>query len=520
MALLLGRGCALAALAVAGGWELAGARDAVACGGCFHGAAVSTVDTGFVSDHRMVFAMSPTQTVLWDQVRYTGSPADFAWVLPVRPGARIEMSHDAWIAALDASTQTVILGPTPPVCKGASGAASAPTEFTSSAPRGGGCGAAGAGVDTVSVPSSSEDSDAASPNPAAPPQETVAVVSQRVVGPYDSITVRSSQGQALGDWLRANGYALPSSLQPMVDAYTGAGFDFMALKLAPSVGVQAMQPVRIVTPGADPTLPLRMIAAGIGAHVGLELYVLSEGRYHPANFPDAIVDFSSLTWDPTAARSNYTELEQQALGAGSGTGWLTESAQLANVYTAGPQGLGLDALYYTTCRTEVYVPSCPPAANADDASTNDTGDASPSAAADASCGATVVQPCDDLSVALTGMAPDSLWVTRLHADLPSTALSTDLVLEATATQDPVPSLHSTDRYSVAGYDPCAAVNANANTTPPPLPAAPATPAAGAANAACACHMIDEARGRSPSEWMVALAAVALALSRARGRWVR
>ena len=48
----------------------------------------------------------------------------------------------------------------------------------------------------------------------------VQVVSQSVVGPYDTVTVRASQGEALGDWLRANGYAVPAAIQPTIDAFT------------------------------------------------------------------------------------------------------------------------------------------------------------------------------------------------------------------------------------------------------------------------------------------------------------
>src|SRR5262245_43728399 len=89
-------------------------RPAHACGGCFHGPPPpqqSTETESVVTDHRMVFSVSKTQTVLWDQIRYTGEPGEFAWVLPVRAGARVELSHDAFIAALEASTQPVVQSP-------------------------------------------------------------------------------------------------------------------------------------------------------------------------------------------------------------------------------------------------------------------------------------------------------------------------------------------------------------------------------------------------------------------------
>jgi MYXO-CTERM domain-containing protein len=47
-----------------------------------------------------------------------------------------------------------------------------------------------------------------------------------------------------------------------------------------------------------------------------------------------------------------------------------------------------------------------------------------------------------------------LWVTRLRADLPASALAADLVLEATQSQAPVSNLHETTTYTVAGYSPC------------------------------------------------------------------
>src|SRR5688572_29281235 len=87
---------------------LAAPRTADACGGCFHPQA--EVGSSVVTDHRMVFKISTSETILWDQVRYTGDPKEFAWVLPVRDGAKVELSRDAWISALDASTKTTVNG--------------------------------------------------------------------------------------------------------------------------------------------------------------------------------------------------------------------------------------------------------------------------------------------------------------------------------------------------------------------------------------------------------------------------
>ena len=72
-----------------------------------------TVDT-VITDHRMVFSISTAQTVLWDQIQYSGNRQR------VRVGAARQAGgghrscrRTTWIASLDAATQTVIQGPTP-----------------------------------------------------------------------------------------------------------------------------------------------------------------------------------------------------------------------------------------------------------------------------------------------------------------------------------------------------------------------------------------------------------------------
>src|SRR6185503_19605287 len=84
-----------------------GAEPAAACGGCF----VQASADSFVTGHRMVFAVSEDRTVLWDQIQYTGAPDEFGWVLPVKRGAYIEASTDAWFEALDAATRTTVVSP-------------------------------------------------------------------------------------------------------------------------------------------------------------------------------------------------------------------------------------------------------------------------------------------------------------------------------------------------------------------------------------------------------------------------
>jgi len=92
--------------------------------------------------------------------------------------------------------------------------------------------------------------------------DPVTVIAQSVVGPYETATLRSTDPLALENWLLGHGYEIPAAVKPIIDAYVTEGFDFIAMRLLPLCGVRAMQPVRIVAPGADPTLPLRMVRRG------------------------------------------------------------------------------------------------------------------------------------------------------------------------------------------------------------------------------------------------------------------
>ena len=85
------------------GVGVAAEGEARACGGCFH---PPTENDSVITDHRMIFAISSQQTTLWDQIRWQGSPNDFAWVLPVSDSkvATLGLSADIDKGYADART--------------------------------------------------------------------------------------------------------------------------------------------------------------------------------------------------------------------------------------------------------------------------------------------------------------------------------------------------------------------------------------------------------------------------------
>lgn len=125
-----------------------------------------------------------------------------SWLNPWRsakPGTRLEPSNDEWFASLDASTRPIIMAPPQPQ---------------------GGFGGYGGGYDEdydyVNSGSCCGGTRLASFGADEPPP--VQVVDQAVVGPYETITVRSTDPDALRDWLVDHGYAIPEISEPMDNA--------------------------------------------------------------------------------------------------------------------------------------------------------------------------------------------------------------------------------------------------------------------------------------------------------------
>ncbi len=508
-------------------------RDAAACGGCFHPA--DDIGGSVVTDHRMVFEITSQETILWDQVRYAGDPKEFAWVLPVRAGARVELSRGEWIAALDAATLTTVDGPRPvcpPVKPATSGGSRTTTSSSSSSSSsgssssGGGCGGGGyspssetaAGVGSGGTTDDSSSSSGTSPTFTG--NEDVEIVAQSSIGPYQAVTIRASGTTGIADWLTANGFSIPPAIAPVIDGYTAQKLDFIALRLRPNVGVQAMRPIRIVTPGADTTLPLRMVAAGVGAKVGLTLWVIGEGRYHTQNFPDAPIDWTQLAWDVSQRRSNRSVLEAAALASNSGRSWITEAAVRTSL-TESKVGVGLPNVfdaYMQQCliRPKRVVPcdekALPPedgkpgdvvSTDSDAGTGDDAGDAGETAAdagsGDGGTGACtkVVSGCDgfdDLEVGSRTLHASDVWVTRLRADLPVSALATDLQLAAASDQSELSPTHKTSKFTDPTFDPCATGRVTPSSSSGAGSSAPFTPRDGADGCTCRTTPIKEGLG--------------------------
>ncbi|MEZ4407742.1 MAG: DUF2330 domain-containing protein [Polyangiales bacterium] len=362
------------ALAMMGAGVALAPRDAQACGGCF--APPDAVQV--VTDHRMVLSLSTTQTTLWDQFQYSGRPEDFSWILPIRytDATRVQLASDDFLTLLFNVMAPVLTRPAPPPfppgCE--------PPYDT----------AVGGFADAGASPAPQDAASAA--------DSGVTVLREEVVGPYAVVILRSTSGMGLRDWLRMNGYTIPAATEPVIDHYLGLEMDFIALRLRAGEGLNRMVPVRVTLDGYQPSLPLRMIAAGVADRVGLSLTVIAPSRIEAMNFPngeltndDFTYDWNAPVTDLPSAYLNAFNVMNRAQGQRV---WLTESSlpqqrlQIRSLAERLPRRAGFD----------------------------DGGMPSATAA-------------DDVDVAFTGLGETATF-TRMRADLPAAMLDRDLQLGA------------------------------------------------------------------------------------------
>lgn len=410
----------IAAGAIASAVALAApCHDAHACGGGTLYPTDSETISGAVDGHRIVLSLSTTQTVLWDQITYKGNSKDFAWVMPVPEGSSLALASDAWLEALDATTATRIAGPL----------LDCPQEEH------GGCLGAVAASDSGAGSRSFDSNQAGS---------DVEVLDHRAVGPYDTVTIKSETPGAISKWLTDNGYKIPAAAQPILDDYAGKGMNFIALRLRPESGdVTHMRSVRVTMPGGITTFPMRMLSVGAKEKVALELIVLSEGRVAVSGFPSVDLDLKDLRWDFEAGTSNYAALREKAQSAAGDAAWLTTYARKGALLSPPrfEQSPPADR-EPTTSIADLYFERGVAAGELDSVCSLDQslGSSSAKVVAAPATGEIDAHTFDcknlkDLSVALTGLHPKDVWVSRFEANLPREALSADLTLNPQMTED-------------------------------------------------------------------------------------
>ncbi|HEX3594840.1 MAG TPA: DUF2330 domain-containing protein, partial [Polyangiaceae bacterium] len=317
----------------------------------------------------------------------------------VQPGATIELSSDAWFEALETATSTRV---SPPALVCAQNSSS---------------GCLGSSSDSAVAAGGSSVLGANGP--------AVQVLHQESLGPFETVTLRSTDSGALRDWLSSHGYSIQEDVEPIIDAYIEEQMDFIALRLN---GDQPMQPVRVVTPNGNAVLPLRMVMAGTGSSVDIVLYAIGERRIGLADLTEVKLDLPTLSFDFSSSVTNYETVRENALAQHVGASFLTTfaaknpfdrtfSRSLTTVNGKVSTQLGqlyFDQGFETEGANEV---GCSFALTG---LTSDSLVDSDAAAQKFACG-----DFTDLSAAMLGMHPSRVWMSRMEMILPRDVLGMD-----------------------------------------------------------------------------------------------
>lgn len=260
---------------------------ALACGGFFCSA--TPVDQ---SAERIVFVDEGDGTVsTYVEIMYQGAPEDFAWIVPVPAVPELDVWDGGAFNGLDLATQ--------PRFQGNFGCLQAEAD--------------GAGGDP-NAPPGDRDNDG------------VDVLAREQVGPFDTATITSRDPRALVEWLRTNGFRILPEMEPFVALYTAEQMKFVAMKLQPGQGVDAIAPIKMTYASGGMVVPLRLTAVAAQLEMGVKVWILGDKRYGPTNVPEVVVDDADLRFDDWQWQSNYVPLVARAVDAAGGHGFVVDMA--------------------------------------------------------------------------------------------------------------------------------------------------------------------------------------------------
>jgi Uncharacterized protein conserved in bacteria (DUF2330) len=384
-------------------------------------------------EQRIAVSVGPDRTTMWTSLRFDSTAGKVGIVVPAPPGSSLDFSSDAWFEALEVATAPRVFPPEgeSPYCPGQSGP---PSIFD----------IAGQLAHAQSLP-------------------------------VDDVAVLDDVN-AVGAWAAQSGLDLSPALASSLGAL--GAVRFVAVRFLAPGGPAVTRTLRVAMPGAPALLPLALTRAGAKPLL-VTSWTIGEGRAEPSKSAPVTISSGDIVWDAKTKKSNYAEARAAALASEGSDGVATEcagSAPLAtNVSiangTASIEGL-VSALFERTaaygdglvdpssCIAAAAVAltsSSPVAASCPRA---DLGVIDPGVACVESTPPGNVDPAklrcgesaDDLAVALSGLSPDQVWLTRQSLEIPAGNAGVDwpLVFSGGAVVSPIRVAKNLDHSGCSG----------------------------------------------------------------------
>ncbi len=290
------------------------ARPAAACG-CFSPPVPDSIEGYAVNQlaEQIIFEVVDEDTVTAHvMISYAGDPASFAWLVPVPSVPALDISETMAFGIIDQATapdaRANVNNRCPdsnwmcrfhpqPDCNSVS-LGSAGGDFAAEAANGG------------------DGGGNASP---------VTVLQQRQVGSYDTVVFSAEDAGETVGWLQTNGFIVNDSMTPYMQPYLDGGMLFLAAKLVPGAGVDAIAPLEMTYEHAGPIIPLRLTAVAAEPHLAVTSYIFADESYVPVGHPLAQVNASRITRDFTG-RTNYPMVLSRTVDEAGGDAFVAEYA--------------------------------------------------------------------------------------------------------------------------------------------------------------------------------------------------
>lgn len=164
------------------------------------------------------------------------------------------------------------------------------------------------------------------------PSEDVTEVSRQIVGEFEVTVVESREPGAMVAWLKANGFGVPAGAEKVIAECVADGWVFAAAKMrrdaaSAATGPITPHPLVFTFPVKSPVYPMRLTAVENGGPLAVDLYVLADGRAEAPGF--TVERCAEVTYIPslTTASRHWMETIQVSHG------WLVEHAPGAKVAT-------------------------------------------------------------------------------------------------------------------------------------------------------------------------------------------
>lgn len=284
----------LATLCIIGAITLA-PRQASACGGFF----CQLVPINQAGE-QIIFRRDGDMVTAVILIQYAGEADDFSWVLPVPGIPEFSVGNDQVFSELELATRPqfnleVVGSDCPQEFDFFGGFASPPL---------------------LAADESFRDDD------------SVTILQELVVGPFEIVVVTSDDAEALATWLADNDYDLTDRGQELIAPYVAEGLNFVAMRLRQDQGVGDLQPLIVEYTSPQPMIPIRLTAVAADPDMGVLVWLLGESRAVPTNYLAVEVNYTRLNWysGTTAAYASYQGLVTAAMNEAGGQGFATDYA--------------------------------------------------------------------------------------------------------------------------------------------------------------------------------------------------